>query len=119
LKYSSLLLLTFQNASLALVMRYVRTRAGNMFFSSTAVVSSEVLKLIICFIYVLIEQKSVAGFLQHLNDNIVKQPMDCVKVSVPAIIYIITNNLLYVASSNLDAATQQVCFIVLFHLYQV
>jgi len=109
LKYTSLVLLTFQNASLALLMRYVRTRPGDLFFSSTAVVSSEFLKLFICFGYILVEQKSFMGFLRHLNDTIIKQPQDCLKVSVPAVIYIITNNLLYVASSNLDAATQQVC----------
>jgi UDP-sugar transporter A1/2/3 len=45
LKYLSLVLLTLQNAVLILVMRYVRTREGNMFFATSAVVVSEALKL--------------------------------------------------------------------------
>ena len=45
LKYLSLVLLTLQNAALILVMRYVRTRAGDMFLATAAVVLSETLKL--------------------------------------------------------------------------
>ena len=42
LKYGSLLVLVVQNASLILSIRYARTRHGDMFVSSTAVVFSEV-----------------------------------------------------------------------------
>ena len=42
LKYGSLLVLVVQNASLILSIRYARTRNGDMFVSSTAVVFSEV-----------------------------------------------------------------------------
>ena len=45
MKYVSLVLLTLQNAALILVMRYVRTRTGDMFFATAAVVMSETLKL--------------------------------------------------------------------------
>ena len=40
--------------------------------------------------------------------NILQQPVDFLKISVPAIIYMVQNNLLYVALSNLDAAFFQV-----------
>ena len=46
MKYLSLVLLTLQNAALILVMRYVRTRPGDMFFATTAVVLSESFKLL-------------------------------------------------------------------------
>jgi len=40
--------------------------------------------------------------------NILMQPIDFLKISVPAVIYMVQNNLLYVALSNLDAAFFQV-----------
>jgi len=53
-----------------------------------------------------------------------QQRLDFLKISVPAIIYMVQNNLLYVALSNLDAALFQVGFLVVFlffciciHLY--
>jgi Nucleotide-sugar transporter len=47
-----------------------------------------------------------------LKQNTVRQPLDCLKICVPAIIYVLQNNLLYVALSNLDTAVFQV-FIIL------
>lgn len=55
LKYLSLVLLTVQNAALILVMRYVRTRPGDMFFATSAVVCSEALKLITSLAIILYE----------------------------------------------------------------
>ncbi len=52
LKYVSLVILCSQNALLILVMRYVRTRAGDMFISTTAVIMSELLKVFTCLIII-------------------------------------------------------------------
>ena len=109
LKYISLVILALQNAALIIVMRYVRTRPGDMFASTTAVVMTEVLKVTACFIIIWYEEgRSVHACCTHLNENIIQQPWDCVRVSVPAFIYMIQNNLIYVAASNLDVATFQV-----------
>ena len=51
---------------------------------------------------------NVRLWLQYLHEHTIKQPLDCLKVSVPAIVYMLQNNLLYVALSNLEAATFQV-----------
>lgn len=43
-----------------------------------------------------------------LRDEIVNKPGETMKLGIPAGIYTLQNNLLYVALSNLDAATYQV-----------
>ncbi|KAK7101952.1 UDP-galactose translocator-like [Littorina saxatilis] len=110
LKYLSLVLLTLQNAALILGMRFVRTREGDMFFATTAVVVSETLKLFTSLAIILYQEKHVDVWLRHLYENIILQPMDCLKVSIPSFIYVIQNNLLYIAVSNLEAATFQVTY---------
>ena len=45
--------------------------------------------------------------LTHMHDEIIKKPIETLKVAVPAFIYTLQNNLLYIAVSNLPAATFQ------------
>lgn len=58
MKMISLLLLTPQYALLILTMRYVRTRPGAMFVTSTAVLLAELVKTLTCLLLVLVEQRS-------------------------------------------------------------
>lgn len=51
---------------------------------------------------------SVHAMGQLLREEIVKKPLQTIKLAIPAGIYTLQNNLLYVALSNLDAATYQV-----------
>lgn len=109
LKYLSLFLLTTQNALLILIMRYVRTRGGDMFMATSAVIMAEIVKFSVSLFIIFYQHNlSVHRWLNHLHENIILQPMDCLKVSVPSLIYTLQNNLLYLALSNLDAATFQV-----------
>lgn len=110
LKQLSLVLLTLQNALLILVMRYTRTRKGDMYFATTAVVLSEGLKVLTSMMILAAQEGTFIKLMCYLRDNIWRQPLDCLKVSVPAFIYTLQNNLLYIALSNLDAATFQVSY---------
>lgn len=111
LKYVSLITLTLQNAVLGLSMRYSRTREGDMFLSSTAVLMSEVVKLLTCLVLVFNEEgKNFNKFVESLHRTIVQNPKDTLKVCVPSFVYIVQNNLLYVSASHLDAATYQVTY---------
>ncbi|NXE79786.1 S35A3 protein, partial [Cochlearius cochlearius] len=140
LKYLSLGILVFQTTSLVLTMRYSRTlkEEGPRYLSSTAVVIAELLKILACVLLVYKDSKqNIAVFpppppspfneclflllflcppcnLRTLNrvlhDEILNKPMETLKLAIPSGIYTLQNNLLYVALSNLDAATYQVTY---------
>ncbi|KAG8555939.1 hypothetical protein GDO81_017869 [Engystomops pustulosus] len=113
LKYISLGILVFQTTSLVLTMRYSRTlkEDGPRYLSSTAVVAAEVLKIITCIFLVYKDNScSVRALNRVLHEEIINKPFDTLKLAIPAVIYTLQNNLLYVALSNLDAATYQVTY---------
>ncbi|KAK5650708.1 hypothetical protein RI129_001737 [Pyrocoelia pectoralis] len=110
LKYVSLITLTIQNALLGLSMRYARTREGDMFLSSTAVLMAELVKLVTCLSIIYVQSGGIVQLFQEIHKNIIKQPMDTLKVCVPSFVYVLQNNLLYVSASHLDAATYQVTY---------
>lgn len=101
-------MLTVQNAVLIISMRYSRTISGDMFITTTAVVLSETLKMVTCLAIIFFQKNSFAEYAHHLHDSIVVNWQDTLKMSVPAIVYALQNNLQYVAVSNLGAAVFQV-----------
>ncbi|XP_037354119.1 UDP-N-acetylglucosamine transporter [Talpa occidentalis] len=113
LKYLSLGILVFQTTSLVLTMRYSRTlkEEGPRYLSSTAVVIAELLKIMACILLVYKDSKcSLRALNRILHDEILNKPMETLKLAIPSGIYTLKNNLLYVALSNLDAATYQVTY---------
>ncbi|XP_069825138.1 UDP-N-acetylglucosamine transporter isoform X2 [Dendropsophus ebraccatus] len=113
LKYISLGILVFQTTSLVLTMRYSRTlkEEGPRYLSSTAVVAAEVLKILACIFLVYKDNScSLRALNRVLHDEIIDKPMETLKLAIPSGIYTLQNNLLYVALSNLDAATYQVTY---------
>ncbi|XP_073499159.1 UDP-N-acetylglucosamine transporter isoform X2 [Phyllobates terribilis] len=113
LKYISLGILVFQTTSLVLTMRYSRTlkEEGPRYLSSTAVVAAEVLKIVACILLVYKDNScSVRALNRVIHDEIINKPMETLKLAIPSGIYTLQNNLLYVALSNLDAATYQVTY---------
>lgn len=105
----SLGVLVLQTTSLVLTMRYSRTlkEDGPRYLASSAVVLTEVLKILVCTLLVFKESNFS---LRLLKEEIVNKPMETMKLAIPAGIYTLQNNLLYVALSNLDAATYQVTY---------
>ncbi|KAF7305089.1 hypothetical protein MKEN_01224000 [Mycena kentingensis (nom. inval.)] len=115
LKYLSLVTLALQNSMLTLIMHYSRvsTPPESAYSPATAVLMNEVLKgsisLLIAFSR--IESTSSDGLgsrIKRLGGDVFSP--DCWKLSIPAILYVIQNNLQFVAVSNLQAATFQVSY---------
>ncbi|CAF0838953.1 unnamed protein product [Adineta steineri] len=110
MKRVSLVALTLQNAMSILLLRYVRTTPGPRFINSTAVVTSEIQKTIFSIILVINEERNVVKAFKLIYDKIVREPYDTFKTGLPALLYTLQNNLLFIAISNLDAATFQVTY---------
>ncbi|XP_010773514.1 solute carrier family 35 member A3a [Notothenia coriiceps] len=113
LKYLSLGVLVFQTTSLVLTMRYSRTLQadGPRYLASSAVVVAEVMKIFTCVLLVFKEHSySWRALNSILRQEIANKPIETLKLAIPSGIYTLQNNLLYVALSNLDAATYQVTY---------
>ncbi|XP_076308856.1 UDP-N-acetylglucosamine transporter-like isoform X2 [Tachypleus tridentatus] len=113
LKYMSLATLVLQTTSLVLLLRYSRiaTPSNQQYLSSTAIVVSEVFKMLTC-VMVLLSQSgwSVGQLIKLLHLEVWSKPSDTCRLLVPAALYTVQNNLLFLALSNLDAATYQVTY---------
>ncbi|CAM4928423.1 unnamed protein product [Rotaria socialis] len=110
MKYVSLVALTLQNALSILLLRYVRTVPGERFIKSTAVINSEFQKTILSILLLIHEERNVIAAFKLMYNKIVRQPYDTFKTGIPALLYTLQNNLLFIAISNLDAATFQVSY---------
>jgi len=81
-----------------------------MYFASTAVMITEIVKAFSSVLILYGEKQSLVELFKFLRSVSIDHPLDMAKMLVPACIYTVQNNLLYVAVSNLDAATYQVSY---------
>lgn len=99
---------------LVLLMRYSRiSQSPNqpIYIASTAVFMAEMVKIVTCLLMLYrSEQKSVRRCLELLHLEIISKPKEIVKMLIPSGLYALQNNLLYIALSNLEAATFQVTY---------
>jgi len=112
LRYICLGVLVIQTSTNILTLRYSRTRrvpGQPVYIAATAVFCSEILKLFLSYLVLLrnsqykLFQVNSAIHLQ-IRDNW----RDGIKLGVPAVMYVVQNNLLFLALTKLDAATYQV-----------
>lgn len=112
-KQLSLIILVVQNSTLVLMMRYSRIvqRPGQpMYIASSAVFLAEVLKIIACLLVMYQQKGSWERFRTMIKKEIIDKPSETIKMFIPSGLYALQNNLLYVALSNLEAATFQVTY---------
>ncbi|OQV15100.1 UDP-N-acetylglucosamine transporter [Hypsibius exemplaris] len=111
MKYTSLITLVLQTTSIILFLRVSRTSVGMKYLSSTAVTMTEVLKVVICLAVMLAQNGgSVRAVTHTIDTEILQKRGETLKLLIPAVLYTIQNNLLFLALSHLDAATYQVTY---------
>ncbi|KAJ1540166.1 hypothetical protein HK405_011810, partial [Cladochytrium tenue] len=109
----SLVTLVVQARTL-LIMKYstIVTGSGPRYLASTAVLMSELTKLVVCFAIHSRDEARRTGALSlgRMLGDLFGRDSDCLKMLVPAALYVVQNNLQYMAVANLDPATFQVSY---------
>lgn len=112
LKWIALLVLLIQNSGLALTMRYSRISrpADETYIATTAVLVAEVVKLVVSsFLCFSLDCKyDIQRFRDLLRVEFVDGRREFLKLFIPSGLYVIQNNLQYIATSNLPAEVYQV-----------
>ncbi|KAF9943863.1 hypothetical protein BGZ65_000086, partial [Modicella reniformis] len=81
-----------------------------MYIASTAVFVAEIIKMFTCVIVLVYKNRSLLRAFDIIREEIIEQPEEIGKMLVPSGLYALQNNLLYIALSNLEAATFQVTY---------
>uniref|UniRef100_A0A671RGS8 CMP-sialic acid transporter-like n=1 Tax=Sinocyclocheilus anshuiensis TaxID=1608454 RepID=A0A671RGS8_9TELE len=109
-KIYCLAVMTLIAAAYTVALRYTRTVSSDLYFSTTAVCLTELIKLLLSLGMLLRETGDLGRFRSAVVSHIFKSPKELLKLSVPSVVYAIQNNMAFVALSNLDAAVYQVTY---------
>lgn len=110
-KVYCLSVMTLVAATYTVVLRYTRTVSSTaMYFSTTAVCITEVIKLFLSLGMLTKETGSFGRLKASIVEHVFWSPKELLKLSVPSVVYAVQNNMAFVALSNLDAAVYQVTY---------
>ena len=102
--------MVLQNSSVVLLGRYTRAsqQADDLYIVNHLLLVCEAMKFILaCFL----EHSVTNGQLMaSVKENIIDVPLDALKITIPSMLYLLQNTLLYVALSNLSAPLFQVTY---------
>ena len=73
---------------------------------------AETMKMLVCMCIIRYQQPSTTAYFEFMYSSLIVNWRDTLKLSVPAFVYALQNNLQYIAVSNLEAAVFQVRIIV-------
>eukprot|EP00560_Eucampia_antarctica_P006392 CAMPEP_0197827290 /NCGR_PEP_ID=MMETSP1437-20131217/4106_1 /TAXON_ID=49252 ORGANISM="Eucampia antarctica, Strain CCMP1452" /NCGR_SAMPLE_ID=MMETSP1437 /ASSEMBLY_ACC=CAM_ASM_001096 /LENGTH=368 /DNA_ID=CAMNT_0043428081 /DNA_START=52 /DNA_END=1158 /DNA_ORIENTATION=+ len=108
-KLMLLALMVVQNSSTVLIGRYTRSTkaAEDLYIVNHLIIAAELGKLVLSCLLEMYESKSL---LKNLKIHVLDHPLDCLKISIPSMLYLLQNTLLYVALTNLTAPMFQVTY---------
>lgn len=102
-KSVGLVALVLQLTALVLMIWHSRTAGDNVYIISAAVVTAEVVKMVLnVSLELTVGEERTTSMFSHLFS------VESVKLAVPALLYVIQNNLLFVALGNLSVPIYQV-----------
>jgi len=110
LRWGSLALLVVQNSGLFVVTRLSRTAHGHKYLTTVAVLLAEVAKMVFCVAFLAAKSDGARDLLTQLHAEIWERRRETARLSVPALCYTLQNNLIFLALSNLSAASCQVLY---------
>lgn len=108
---AALLVLVFQNTCLIMTMKYAsQTKAadGGQAVSSTMVVLVEVCKVTACLGEITFRRRNTGGLFKELHEEIILKPKETALLLIPSFLYLVQNNLLFLAVAHLEPAVYQV-----------
>lgn len=106
-----LALLVLQTSALVLILRYSRSSSdGDLYFATTVVFFTEVLKYLLCLCLLAWQGGGLLPMARLYTKEVLSQPRETSLLAIPASLYVMQNNLLILALTNLDAATYQVTY---------
>ncbi|XP_043074656.1 CMP-sialic acid transporter [Puntigrus tetrazona] len=109
-KLYCLTVMTLIAAAYTVALRFTRTVSTDLYFSTTAVFLTELIKLLLSLGMLLRESGGWGRCRSVVVSQIVRSPVELLKLSVPSVVYAVQNNMAFVALSNLDAAVYQVTY---------
>mmetsp|Transcript_50551 Transcript_50551/g.110330 ORF Transcript_50551/g.110330 Transcript_50551/m.110330 type:complete len:401 (+) Transcript_50551:48-1250(+) len=109
LKWLSLMALAFQTPWQVFAFKFALS-GGTSYLNSAVVLFAEILKTLLSVLLVMHEQGSLEGAARVLKVSFTSELPETLKVSIPALAYVIQNNLLFYSLVTLSAAVQQVTY---------
>ena len=111
LRYKLLVLMVLQNSLTVLVGRFAQTNAdpANKFSTFSLILVCELCKLVISA-FLEVRGNPTISLARAIDRDIISRPKDFFKMLVPAGLYFVQNNILYVALNNLTAPVFQVTY---------
>jgi len=111
LRWVALGALVIQTVAVVVTLRMSKSSTtGEGYINTTAVVMSELVKLLCSFFLLARDSGGYTQAMYEVNDKIIKSPMETLKVGIPAALYTVQNNLIFVALSNMPAPMYQVTY---------